>query len=61
MTPIGLGLAIGESRRCFDLTLPAPPRLAGALLVRAMTRENLQSTALQGDPREAVQVQVAED
>jgi XapX domain-containing protein len=32
-----LGLAIGAACRWFDLPLPAPPRLVGALLVLAMT------------------------
>lgn len=32
-----LGLAIGAGCRWFDVPLPAPPRLAGALLVVAMT------------------------
>jgi XapX domain-containing protein len=34
---IVLGLAIGAGCRWFDLPLPAPPRLVGALLVVAMT------------------------
>ncbi|WP_298327930.1 DUF1427 family protein [Asticcacaulis sp.] len=41
MTPlilgIALGLGIGFICRYFDLPLPAPPRLVGALLVVAMT------------------------
>jgi XapX domain-containing protein len=32
-----LGLAIGAGCRWFDLPLPAPPRLVGALLILAMT------------------------
>lgn len=32
-----LGLSIGLGCRWFDLPLPAPPRLVGALLVVAMT------------------------
>jgi XapX domain-containing protein len=32
-----LGLAIGVLCRWFDLPLPAPPRIVGALLVVAMT------------------------
>ena len=32
-----LGLVIGSSCRWFDLPLPAPPRIVGALLVVAMT------------------------
>lgn len=32
-----LGIAIGLACRWFDLPLPAPPRLVGALLVVAMT------------------------
>lgn len=34
---IGLGLGIGFVCRVFDLPLPAPPKLVGALLVVAMT------------------------
>lgn len=34
---IVLGLVIGASCRWFDVPLPAPPRLVGALLVVAMT------------------------
>ena len=34
---IGLGLAIGAGCRWFDVPLPAPPKLVGALLVVAMT------------------------
>ncbi len=32
-----LGIGIGLACRWFDLPLPAPPRLLGALLVVAMT------------------------
>jgi XapX domain-containing protein len=32
-----LAIAIGAACRWFDLPLPAPPRLVGALLVVAMT------------------------
>ena len=32
-----LGFAIGYGCRYFDLPLPAPPKLVGALLVVAMT------------------------
>lgn len=32
-----LGLAIGMACRWFDIPLPAPPKLVGALLVVAMT------------------------
>lgn len=34
---ISLGLLIGAACRWFDLPLPAPPRIVGALLVVAMT------------------------
>lgn len=34
---IALGLGIGLGCRWFDLPLPAPPKLVGALLVVAMT------------------------
>lgn len=34
---LALGLAIGAGCRVFDLPLPAPPKLTGALLVVTMT------------------------
>ncbi len=34
---ISLGFVIGIGCRWFDLPLPAPPRIVGALLVVAMT------------------------
>lgn len=34
---LALGLLIGAGCRYFDLPLPAPPKLVGALLVVAMT------------------------
>lgn len=34
---IALGLVIGMACRWFDIPLPAPPKLVGALLVVAMT------------------------
>jgi XapX domain-containing protein len=34
---LALGLLIGSGCRWFDIPLPAPPRLVGALLVVAMT------------------------
>jgi XapX domain-containing protein len=34
---IGLGLAIGFACRWWDLPLPAPPKLTGAMLVVFMT------------------------
>jgi XapX domain-containing protein len=37
MLALGLGLFIGVACRWFDLPLPAPPKLVGALLVLAMT------------------------
>ena len=37
MLGLGLGLAIGAGCRWFDVPVPAPPRLSGALLVVAMT------------------------
>lgn len=43
---IGLGLAIGAGCRWFDLPLPAPPRLVGALLVVAMTMGFLGANAV---------------
>jgi len=37
LTGLLLGLAIGAGCRWFDLPLPAPPKLVGALLVVVMT------------------------
>lgn len=37
LTGILLGLAIGGLCRWFDVPVPAPPKLVGALLVVAMT------------------------
>lgn len=37
LTGIILGLSIGAGCRWFDVPLPAPPKLVGALLVVAMT------------------------
>ena len=34
---LALGLAIGGACRWFDIPVPAPPRVVGALLVVAMT------------------------
>lgn len=34
---VALGLLIGAGCRWFDLPLPAPPRIVGALLVVTMT------------------------
>jgi XapX domain-containing protein len=34
---LGLGLLIGAGCRLFDIPVPAPPRIVGALLVVAMT------------------------
>jgi XapX domain-containing protein len=34
---VAIGLSIGVGCRWFDLPLPAPPKLLGALLVMAMT------------------------
>ncbi len=34
---LGLGFGIGAACRWFDLPLPAPPKLMGALLVLVMT------------------------
>ena len=47
---IGLlvGLLIGAISRYFDLPLPAPPRLVGALLVVAMTLGFLSANIMQG-------------
>ena len=37
LTAIAMGFGIGAVCRWFDIPLPAPPRLVGALLVLAMT------------------------
>lgn len=37
LTSIALGLVIGVACRWFDLPLPAPPKLVGALLVVSIT------------------------
>lgn len=37
LSALALGLGIGLGCRWFDLPLPAPPKLVGALLVVAMT------------------------
>lgn len=42
-----LGLSIGILCRWFDLPLPAPPKLVGALLVLAMTLGYLCGNSLQ--------------
>lgn len=42
-----LGLVIGAFCRWFDLPLPAPPKLVGALLVVFMTLGFLAGNALQ--------------
>ena len=43
---IFLGFAIGYGCRWFDLPLPAPPKLVGALLVVAMTVGFIAADAL---------------
>lgn len=45
---IALGLFIGFICRWFDLPLPAPPKLVGALLVVAMTLGFMAGNALTG-------------
>lgn len=37
LTATALGLAIGVACRWFDLPLPAPPKMVGALLVVSIT------------------------
>jgi XapX domain-containing protein len=41
-----LGLAIGGACRWFDIPVPAPPRITGALLVVAMTLGFLATDAV---------------
>lgn len=45
---LAVGLTIGGVCRYFDLPLPAPPRLVGALLVVAMTLGFLSAEPLKG-------------
>jgi XapX domain-containing protein len=45
---LALGLGIGLGCRWFDLPLPAPPRLVGALLVVAMTLGFMGMDAVMG-------------
>jgi XapX domain-containing protein len=45
---IALGLLIGFICRWFDLPLPAPPKLVGALLVVAMTLGFIAGNAIGG-------------
>ena len=45
---IVLGLIIGGLCRYFDIPLPAPPKLVGALLVIAMTLGYLAGGAIMG-------------
>lgn len=45
---IALGLLIGFICRWFDLPLPAPPRIVGALLVVAMTLGFMTGSQLTG-------------
>lgn len=45
---LGLGGFIGLGCRWFDLPLPAPPRLVGALLVVAMTLGFMGMDAVMG-------------
>ena len=48
ITAIALGAAIGVGCRWFDLPLPAPPKLIGALLVVAITIGFLTADWLSG-------------
>ncbi|MFT6791510.1 MAG: XapX domain-containing protein [Cellvibrionaceae bacterium] len=43
-----IGFLIGAVCRYFDLPLPAPPKLVGALLVVAMTLGFISGTQLSG-------------
>ena len=47
---IGLGLVIGFACRYFSIPSPAPPRIAGALLVMAMTVGYVSVDYLTGAP-----------
>ena len=47
---IALGLAIGFGCRWFDIPLPSPPNLVGALLVVSMTLGFLTANAMLGPP-----------
>ena len=46
---ITLGLLIGFICRWFDLPLPAPPRIVGALLVVAMTLGFMMGSQISSD------------
>lgn len=45
---VALGLAIGVACRWFDLPLPAPPKMVGALLVVSITLGYILGGQLQG-------------
>lgn len=45
---LALGLGIGVGCRWFDLPLPAPPKLVGALLVLSMTLGFVVASRLTG-------------
>ncbi|MDH7799052.1 MULTISPECIES: DUF1427 family protein [unclassified Beijerinckia] len=45
---VGLGVCIGGACRWFDLPVPAPPKIVGALLVIAMTVGFVATDALIG-------------
>ena len=45
---LALGIGIGVGCRWFDLPLPAPPKLVGALLVLSMTLGFVAASRLAG-------------
>lgn len=52
---VALGLAIGFGCRWFDIPLPSPPNIVGALLVVSMTTGFLTANSLFHNERLAVQ------
>lgn len=48
LTAAALGLTIGVACRWFDLPLPAPPKMVGALLVVSITLGFMLAGPLQG-------------
>lgn len=60
-----LGLLIGGACRWFDIPVPAPPTLAGALLVVAMTlgfvvADTVMSTTSNSLPQSSIHISISE-
>ena len=56
-----LGVAIGGACRWFDIPVPAPPKLIGALLVVAMTAGYLLVDRALGGPAGTVELAASRD